>query len=130
MKVDYKQENVLVIVQSAQTILSLAGLVGSILSFFIYNSKRLRTASYSFYYRIMSVSDIFLLIHSFRHWAKLVLNYDLSAISPLMCKLSEYQRHVTGHFSFFFADDYSHRSFIHCCLPKSCLLYTSPSPRD
>lgn len=85
--------------QNVQTLIGLAGMIGCILSIFVFNSKRLRNASYSFYFRIMAISDFLMLIHTFRHWLRVVLNYDLSVTSPLMCRLSEYQPHVAGNFS-------------------------------
>lgn len=93
------QQKMLLVIQNVQTFIGLLGMIGNILSICVFSSKRLHTASYSFYFRIMAISDIFMLIHLFRHWMKIVLNYDLSVISLLICQLSEYQPHVAGHFS-------------------------------
>lgn len=92
-------QTVILITQHVQTLIGLVGIIGNILSIFVFSCEKLRNASYSFYFRIMAFSDILMLIHTLRHWARVVLNYDLSVINLIICKLSDYQPMVAGHFS-------------------------------
>ena len=71
-------------------IIAVIGLLSNVLSVIVLSRKNLQKHSFAFYIRVMNLFDMFVLITSFRHWAAFVLDQDLTAVSVLFCKLSEY----------------------------------------
>lgn len=88
-----------VLIQNLQLIVGIIGIVGNILTIFVFRRKALRDYSYSFYIRSMAFSDTVMLTHTIKHWFALVLNLDIELTSPIICILSEYQPFVAGTFS-------------------------------
>ena len=88
------------ILQSLQALIGLIGIIGNMLTFTIFLRKQLRTFSYAFYFCIMSWTDSIILIHIFRHWIRTAFNIDLDLISPIFCRLNEYQPYFFGSVSF------------------------------
>ena len=81
---------------SIQAFLGLFGIASNILAIFVLKRKTLNNYPYSFYWRIMAYSDIFILLHTFRHWANFVLDFDLSLVSTFFCKTNDYQPFVAS----------------------------------
>lgn len=96
---DYKQLNtygkVTYIFQHLQAFVSLVGIVGNILIISVFCRRGLRKYSYSFYSKAMAVSDMVVLSHSFRHWARFMFNADIDLVAPFFCTIDEYQPYVT-----------------------------------
>lgn len=79
-----------------QAIIAAFGIVGNILTYCVFGRKRLKNSSYSFYFRIIAILDSITLLSACRYWARFFLNLNLDLISPLLCKLNDYQPFVTG----------------------------------
>ena len=87
------------IFQNIQVLIGLVGIIGNILSFSVFLRKPLRNQSYSFYFRIMSWSDNLVLLHTFRHWARIVLKIDIDSLWSFFCRFNEYQPFLAGSIS-------------------------------
>lgn len=92
-------EKINFICQYVQSIIGLVGIVGNILAICVLQRKSLKKYSYSFYWRILACSDIIVLIHTFRHWLKFILDFDIDLLSPVLCRFNEYQPYVAGYIS-------------------------------
>ena len=86
----------IIILQSIQASIGVIGIIGNMLTFMIFLQRPLRTHSYAFYFWIMSWTDSIMLVHSFRHWLRIVLNIDVDLISPFFCRFNEYQPYLFG----------------------------------
>lgn len=82
-----------------QALIGLVGIGFNVLTIVIFARKRFKYTSYSTYYRAMAIFDSILLSHTFRHWARFILGFDLDIVGSIFCKLGEYQPHVAGHTS-------------------------------
>ena len=83
------------IFQHLQAAFSLIGVLGNILVICVFSRRSLKKYSYSFYSKAMAISDIVVLCHSFRHWARFMYNADIDLVSPFLCAINEYQPYVT-----------------------------------
>lgn len=79
------------IFQHFQTLIGLIGIIGNILVLLVLSRKRLRKYSYSFYLKMLALSDIVLLGHSFRHWAQNILDADIDKVDEFFCRIGEFQ---------------------------------------
>lgn len=79
-----------------QAFIGLLGITCNILSILVFERKPLKKHSYSIYWKSIAVFDSLLLLHTFRHWSRRVLNADIDLISPLFCRFNEYQPYVAG----------------------------------
>lgn len=79
-----------IILENVQLILASMGIIGNMLQFAVFLRKPLKTHSYAFYYRIMSLTDAIVLVNLLRHWARIVLNVNVDLIGPLFCQFNEY----------------------------------------
>ena len=84
------------VLQNFQVIIASIGIIGNTLAFAVFLRKPLRNHSYSFYYRIMAWVDNLILLHSFRHWIRVVFNVNFELLGPLFCRFSEYQPYFAG----------------------------------
>lgn len=82
-----------------QAVIGIIGIIANLLTILVFAHKRLKHTSYSVYYRAMAAFDTFLLLHTFRHWLRFNLGFDLDILSPILYKFGEYQPHVAGHTS-------------------------------
>lgn len=87
------------IVQNIQTFSAILGIIGSILNICVFLRPRLRRASYSIYFIAMSCADIVMMAHTFRHWSRFILGFDMDAINQFFCSFNEYQPFVAGYTS-------------------------------
>ena len=88
------------IFQNLQIVVAAIGIVGNVLNFVVFMRKRFSNFSFSFYSKIMVVTDIIVLLHSFRHWAAFMFddgNIDL--VAQFFCTIDEYQPYVTSFIS-------------------------------
>lgn len=92
-------KTIIFLFMNLQVFISTLGFVGNILAFFVFSRKPLRKQSYSFYWKIMIISDCIVLLHSFRHWANFVLNINIDLFSNILCKINEYQPYVAASIS-------------------------------
>lgn len=79
-----------------QACLGILGITINMFAIFVFSRKKLKTYSYSVYWRVMAISDSIILLHTVRNWANFVFDFNLETQSPLMCKLSEYQPITAG----------------------------------
>jgi hypothetical protein len=82
-----------------QLIVAILGIIGNILVFFIFSRPTLKKHSYSFYCRVMAISDIGLLIIYFKSWASYVLDANLDIVSAFFCSISQYLPYFFGGLS-------------------------------
>ena len=87
------------ITKNIQALIGLIGIVLNITAICVFERKRLKKCSYSIYWRAIAFADSFLLLHTFRHWSRHFLNFDIDLISPLFCRFNEYQPYVYAMFS-------------------------------
>lgn len=81
--------------QHLQAFVSLLGVIGNLLIICVFCRRSLRKYSYSFYSKAMAVSDIIVVSHSFRHWARFMFDADIDLVAPFLCSINEYQPYVT-----------------------------------
>lgn len=89
-------QNVTFIFQNIQTVIGIIGIVGNFLAIMVFLGKRFRKYSYTFYWIALMLSDTILLIHTIRHWFNNVLGWNIDLLSPILCKINEYQPHVSS----------------------------------
>ena len=80
-------------------ITGLIGIISNILAICVFSRKSLRKYSYSFFCVIMGISDIVILLHSFRHWAGYILEADLDLVSQFFCTVDTYTENIAATFS-------------------------------
>ena len=80
-------------------ILGFIGVISNILAICVFSRKSLRKYSYSFFCAIMAISDVFLLLHLFRHWAGYILQADLSSASQFFCTVDTFTENIAATFS-------------------------------
>ena len=85
--------------KNIQALTSLIGIIANTLAIFVFKRKQLKKHSYSIYWKMKAFSDSFLLLHTFRHWAKYFLKVDFEIISPIFCHFNDYQPYVAGTIS-------------------------------
>ena len=91
-----KYQKLTLISQNLQFFIGFIGIVCNAFSYVIFLRKPLRNHSYAFYSRILALTEIFILIHTMRHWIRIVLKFDMDLLGPLFCRFSEYQPFVFG----------------------------------
>ena len=79
---------------SIQASIGLLGIVCNVLSICVFERKQLKSHSYSFYWKVKACVNSWLLLHTFRLFAKNFLNFDIDLISSFCCRFSEYQPFV------------------------------------
>lgn len=82
--------------QNIQAMIALLGIIANVITFCVFSRKRLSKASYSVYYRSVTILDCILLAHSFKYWIRCIFDLDLDVFSPLFCKLKDYFAHVSA----------------------------------
>lgn len=80
-------------------VIAVLGTIGNLLTFVVFSRKRFKNYSFSLYLRIMVISDTIVLLHSVRIFCTTVLNMDISLVSDLICKLSDYSNYVAAALS-------------------------------
>ena len=91
---DYKIVNT--VFKFIQAPIGLIGIVCNILAILVFQRKQLKKYSYSFYWKCLACLEILILLHTFRHWTRHFLNFDIDLISPFFCRFNEYQPFVAG----------------------------------
>lgn len=84
------------IFQNIQVIISILGIIANIVTFCVFCRKRLRTTSYSAYYRSVAILDCIVLTQALKYWLRANFNVDLNLVTYLFCKLSDYFTHASG----------------------------------
>ena len=92
-------QQVTYIFNNIQLIEAIIGMIGNILVFIIFSRPTLKKHSYSFYCRVMAISDIGLLMIYFKSWASYVLDANLDTVSPFFCSISQYLPNFFGGLS-------------------------------
>ena len=87
------------ILQNIQLIVSALGMIGNILVFIVYSRPDLNKHSYSFYCRVMAISDIGLLICYIKTWALYILDANLDTVSAFFCSISQFLPYFFGGLS-------------------------------
>jgi hypothetical protein len=76
------------------------GSLANILTFCVFMRKRFAKYAFAFYIRVMTLTDTFVLLHSFRHFAAFMFNASLETLSSFNCHLDEYSVYVFASLSF------------------------------
>ena len=84
-------EKITFVLQNIQVIIGLIGILSNTISYVIFMRKPLKNHSYSFYFRVMSWTDSFILLHTFRHWLRIVLDFDIDLLGQFFCRFNEFQ---------------------------------------
>jgi hypothetical protein len=90
----YERDNS--ITNNIQALIGLIGIVLNITAIFVFERKQLNKCSYSIYWKAIAFVDSFLLLHTFRHWARHFLNFDIDLLSSFFCRFDEYQPYVAA----------------------------------
>lgn len=81
-------------------VVSTLGVLSNTLAFAVFMRKEMRKFSFSFYFKIMAISDIIALIMPFRHWAEFVFKYQqIENQSPFVYKMYQFSYHVASSIS-------------------------------
>ena len=82
-----------------KNILALIGLIGivfNILSICVFQRKKLKKNSYSFYWIAKALVETLLLLYTFQTWSRHFLNADINLISPFFCHFNYYLAYVAS----------------------------------
>lgn len=88
--------------KNIQALIGLIGIILNITAICVFERKQLKKCSYSVYWKAIACFDSFVLLHTFRHWARHFLDADIDLISSLFCRFNEYQPYVAGTISLWF----------------------------
>lgn len=77
----------------------ITGLIGNILQFRIYSKKSLKKYSFTFYFRITSIVDLFITLHLIKLYLDVQFNYRLYEQSNFLCKFVTYSIYAAGAIS-------------------------------
>jgi hypothetical protein len=75
------------------------GIVGNFLTFIVFLRKRFRNSSFGFYIKVMAITDSIVLMHSFRHWAAFIVDWNIDIVWPFFCPIGEYQPYTCASIS-------------------------------
>ena len=89
-------QQVTYIFQCIQFIIVVIGVIGNIFVFIVFSRPNLKKHSYSFYCRVMVISDIGVLIYFFKNWVSYVLEANLDIVSPFFCSISRFILYLFG----------------------------------
>ena len=70
--------------------IGILGIICNTLAILVFQRKKLKKFSYSFYWTILLVFENLLLLFSFKHWAKQFFEVDIYTISLLYCRLNHF----------------------------------------
>ena len=87
--------------KNIQALIGLVGIISNILAVLVFEQKKLKKYSYSIYWKLKASFDSIILLHTFRHLARYVLNVDIDLISPFFCHFNEYQPYVAALISLY-----------------------------
>lgn len=94
-----KCQKIAFVSQNVQVVLGIIGIIGNMLAFAVFLRKPFLKNSYAFYFRLLSWTESFVLMHTFRHWTRVVLGMDLNLVGALFCRLNEFQPFVSAAIS-------------------------------
>jgi hypothetical protein len=90
----YQQLNY--IFQNLQVIVASIGIIGQLLIICVFLRKRLRNHSYALYSIAMFCADIWVCVHSFRHWAAFMFDANIDLVNGFFCAVGEYQPYTAA----------------------------------
>lgn len=70
--------------------IAIVGVIGSILTYAVFFRKRFLKSSFAFYFKIMAITDVFILVHIFRFWAQITIGFNLDTSFNIFCQLGSY----------------------------------------
>lgn len=82
--------------QSIQALIGIIGIICNMLTFAVFLRKPLIKCSYAFYFRLICWADSIVLLHTFRHWLRVVLDVNIDLFGPLFCRFNEFQPYLLG----------------------------------
>lgn len=80
-------------------IIGVVGVIGSVLVIIVFSRRSLRKYSYSFYCKIMAISDMGFLSYAFIDWAANNLGASLLTVGPLSCQIVQFIPYAFANFS-------------------------------
>ena len=92
-------EKITFVAQNIQLIVGIVGIASNSIAFAIFRRKSLRKHSFAFYFRLLCLTDNLVLVHTLRHWIRLVHNVNIDIFGPLICRFIDYQPYVVGSMS-------------------------------
>lgn len=87
------------ILQYSLLVITLVGASLNVITFMVFMRKKFNNMAFPFYFRILLISDSFILLHSFRVFLDLVFSYNVDLFSIVLCKLNEYSIYVAQSIS-------------------------------
>ena len=82
-----------------KNILALIGIIGivfNILAICVFQRKKLKKNSYSFYWKVKALIESFILLQTFQIWARFFFKADIKLISPFFCYFNDYLAYVAS----------------------------------
>ena len=92
-------QQIIFVFQCIQSIVGVIGIIGNILVFIVFSRPNLKKHSYSFYCRVMAITDIGVLINCIKNSASYVLETNFDIIFPFFCSISQYIPNFFGGLS-------------------------------
>jgi hypothetical protein len=90
--VNYSQATFLL--YNLSVIMATLGIAGNIITFLVFLRSRFEKSTFAFYFKIMAITDSFVLLHFFGKWSIHVLGSHLYSNSLIGCKFGYYTRIV------------------------------------
>lgn len=76
--------------QNVQVFIGSLGIISNVFTICVFLRPTFKKHAYSFYSIFMCFSNICMLTHTFRHWSRLVLDFNIDLSSAFFCKFNEY----------------------------------------
>lgn len=86
----YNTGKILKILSETMPIIIIIGIISNSLAFTIFMRKKFRKFSFSFYYKILTITNTIMLIFSFHYWALPVFKINIIGINEIFCKFNNY----------------------------------------
>lgn len=80
------------------SILAAIGIISNLLVFVVFQRKRVKCLSFSIYFKVMAISDICVLLHTYRTLVSYILGFQIEH-HPFLCQFTEYSKIVPASIS-------------------------------
>jgi hypothetical protein len=75
------------------------GIAGNLATFVVLSRRAFKKFSFPYYLRVKMLADIYILLHSFRHFSAFFFDASIDLTTEIVCKLAEYTVYVVSEVS-------------------------------
>lgn len=87
---------ILYVLQYSMVVISTVGIILNILTYLVFQRKRFKKTSFSFYFKALIISDILMLVFNYRVFLNILYKISLDNMNQFLCKFLEYTGYIIG----------------------------------